>query len=95
LDIEEHNPSPLVDAAFERDLKMIHTLLDAGADVSERDVYNSTALHYAVNFHLQEMIDLLLELGADVTVLDNDGAGAIFYGCRQWRRGSLRSIGSD
>src|SRR5436305_2057973 len=75
---DQDKPSPLVDAAFRGDIDAVRDLIDKGADINERDSFNSTALHYAVTKRNGEMVDLLLERGADVSVKDTAGEDAIF-----------------
>jgi hypothetical protein len=46
-------------------------LLDAGVDIDARPYRNTTALHFAIQFHKLDMVRHLLERGASTTIEDD------------------------
>ena len=69
---DEHDSTPLHEAARNGRVEAIHVLLEYGADVNARKVDNTTTLHEAAQGGSIEAIRLLLELGVDVNVRKND-----------------------
>ncbi|MBU8879792.1 ankyrin repeat domain-containing protein [Bacillus sp. FJAT-29790] len=63
--------TPLMTAASENDVEMIHSLLEDGADLDEQDAEGSTALHWAVYNGNAEATELLLEKGANPNLVDS------------------------
>jgi len=55
------------------------TAIENGFDLSEKDKFGATALHYAVAENNVDMVALLLEHDADVIVQDGDGKTALHY----------------
>jgi len=55
---------------------IVTLLLDAGADIDNKDTLGNTPLHNAVIYYpsTQMTVDLLLSRGADVTVKNNEGS---------------------
>jgi ankyrin repeat protein len=66
--------SPSYDAA--RQVKMIHCLLDAGADLAAADKNGATALHRAVRTRCAAAVQCLLDAGADPTAHNRSPSGA-------------------
>lgn len=60
-------------AARAGSLGCVRTLLDAGANVNYRDVYERTALCLAVLTGAMDVVTLLLDRGADVHAQERDG----------------------
>ena len=60
--------STLADAAERRDVALVRTLLDGGADVNAGQVDGMTALHWAVYYDDEETTGLLVASGADVNL---------------------------
>ncbi len=58
-------------AALRGDVETARNLLDAGANVNEKDGRGRTPLHCAADANSPEMIQLLLERGADPTLVDH------------------------
>ena len=48
-------------------------MLDAGASVDTPDQYGRTALHWAVEYHNVDLVELLLARGAFVNAKDTTG----------------------
>ncbi len=65
--------TPLHDATWNQDLKVIMALLDAGADVHAQNKIGRTPLHHATRNKNIEVIMALLDAGADVHVGATDG----------------------
>ena len=73
LTVKPSNPaadSALRDAAMKGNIESIKQHLDAGADVSAKDVNDWTPLYYATN---NEIAELLITRGADVNAIDKRG----------------------
>jgi len=71
LDFGEHKLLHL--AAGAGNLKLLHALLDKGADVNIQSDNGSTALHYASTFGQSKMINELLSVGADPCISNDKG----------------------
>lgn len=65
--------SNLQDSIAESYSKVIHLLLDYGADITSRDEANDTPLHIAAENANAFAVELLLQRGASVTALNNIG----------------------
>jgi len=57
--------TPLMIAAQADDTNIMQTLLDAGANIAGRDMFNNTALHLAAKKDARNAARLLIGLGAD------------------------------
>ena len=66
-------------ASQKRNLPLVQTLLNKGADVNTRGYGGFTALHFSVGYpdYIPELPRLLIGKGADVNVADNDGRTAL------------------
>jgi ankyrin repeat protein len=56
----------LLEAAYDNDITRVKDLLQRGADLDERDIMNSNALHMAAMYGHTEVALLLVAKGADV-----------------------------
>ena len=65
--------TPLMQAVFRSDEKLVTLLLDYRADPNLRNLYGGTALHMAVKWERQTIVALLLERGADDSITDPEG----------------------
>ncbi|MGI9298393.1 MAG: ankyrin repeat domain-containing protein [Gammaproteobacteria bacterium] len=70
--------TPLMAAAAGNNREIVRMILDANADVNQKNDYGTTALMFAVYFGHAAMMTLLVENGADVTIQDKDGRQASF-----------------
>ena len=73
LTVKPANPAAdraLLDAAMNGNIESIKQQLDAGANVSAKDVNDWTPLYYAAN---NEIAELLITRGADVNAIDKHG----------------------
>jgi excisionase family DNA binding protein len=68
---------PLIEAAYEGNTGQVQSLIEAGANVNEKDAAGRTALMIAANRGHTYVVQLLLERGADATVKDNNGQTAM------------------
>jgi len=58
----------------ESDIKIMHALIKAGADLNAVTEYNGkTPLHYAVEGNKVEFIEILIKAGADLSIKDKEG----------------------
>ena len=57
---------PLHDAAKSGDAALVESLIEAGADVNEKDALDQTALHIAADGGFSDVASILLDKGADV-----------------------------
>ena len=59
---------------------VIEALLDAGANINDRDADGSTALIYAAKYNDNPLvIHALLDANPDITIKDNDGKTTWYY----------------
>ena len=66
--------TPLLTAASTGQLGVVRELLDAGADLEQREIVNRrTALHLAYQLNQCDVVDELLKAGADSEATDNGG----------------------
>lgn len=79
LTLEEQNnrDTPLLEAAFHGDPKVIALLLQYGAKVNAEDMFGENALHKAVFFSGKDAVALLIAHGADVKHKDHFGKTAL------------------
>ena len=71
----------LADAAKRADWAAVRTLLQAGADVDDRQGDGSTALHWASYRDNREIAALLIRAGADVDAANDLGVTALWAAC--------------
>lgn len=69
--------TPLLEAAFHGDPKVIALLLQYGAKVNAEDMFGENALHKAVFFSGKDAVALLIAHGADVKHKDHFGKTAL------------------
>ena len=67
----------LMEAAVERDRKLMEFLIENGANVNVQDNRSWTALHFAAQNSDNEALALLLSNGGDVTKRDDNGNSII------------------
>ncbi len=71
LGVDEHDSSLQSPLHELYDLKIVRMLLEAGADVSVKDKYGCTPLHYAACEDDLAVAKILLESGADISIKGN------------------------
>jgi ankyrin repeat protein len=74
------------------DPTIINLLLDFGANVNAQDKTKKTALHYAVQKNLIEIVKRLIQLGADVDIKDKSGKSPIDYATTDEMRQLFKNI---
>lgn len=74
--------TPLIQAAFENDVRMAGMLLDAGALIDEPNSDDETPLGYACAYDLTTMVQFLCERGADVNRLEGHQQWHYLYSVR-------------
>lgn len=70
-DVGEIIGEAFVFAALNDRRDVVDHLLQIGVDVDSRSYRNTTALHFAVQFHRHEMVGILLDRGASVSIRDD------------------------
>lgn len=79
--------TPLMRAAFEGNMEIVKTLVEAGADVNATNFLGETALMKAVNYDSADVVEYLLSKGANPNLQDNQGKTAsdlaMDYGSQQ------------
>lgn len=98
--VDEKGRGLLSNAAFDNAVKCMQVLVDAGADVNQRNEYGYTPLHYAAGLFHTEAVRLLLAAGADPTVPNEDGDMPLNLvrskecaECRQMLKAAMRARG--
>jgi uncharacterized protein len=74
--------SAIADAAMNRDLPSVRSLVNSKADVNTPQADGTTALTWAVRATDLEMVDLLLKAGADVKAGNREGATPLYEACQ-------------
>lgn len=68
-----YNKTPLIRAAEQGNFGRVYSLLSQGADVTSRDAFGETALHYAAGRGDIESVKVLVVAGSDINALDFKG----------------------
>lgn len=81
---EENNRTALIKAIIERETEIAKLCIEYGADCNQiDDISGITALHFAVQHQLIEVVKLLVENQADIEAVDVNGntplSDAVFY----------------
>lgn len=74
-------PSPVADAAEQRDKAAVGRLLATGADANAAQVDGTTALHWAAFHDDAGMVELLLKAGAKVNAVNRYGVPPLAQAC--------------
>jgi ankyrin repeat protein len=61
-------------AALQGNIDEIHSHIQAGSDLNEKDEYGSTPLIVAITFGKTEVANALIEAGADITITNKEGS---------------------
>jgi ankyrin repeat protein len=92
------NPTPLQEAAFRGEDRIIDPLLQRGANINARGFDGAGALHWAVDGRHENTVKLLLERGASPLMADDQGKTSLQWATERraaekwWKRGKLRRI---
>ena len=63
----------LIEAAQNRDIKVVRARIEAGDNIEATDSFGQTALHGVVKNKSFQIVKLLVNAGANVNTLDKDG----------------------
>lgn len=58
--------TPLHHAVIKGDYKLVKNLLDSGADINAKNIYNITPIHEAVLYNRKKIVKLLAKYKADI-----------------------------
>ena len=73
--------TPLHRACDNGDMELAMALVDRGADVDARTVFQSTPLHYACHDGYMELAMALVDRGADVDAVDDNQRTPLLFAC--------------
>ena len=73
--------TPLHHACIKGHMEVAMALVDRGADVDARTVFQSTPLHYACHNGHMEVAMALVDRGADVDAVDGDQRTPLLFAC--------------
>jgi serine/threonine-protein phosphatase 6 regulatory ankyrin repeat subunit B len=76
----------IVNAAEEQNFQEVKRLVEGGADVNERNSYNSTALHFAAQYGPLEIVQYLVEHNADINGKNWRNETALHYAVKSGSR---------
>ncbi len=89
---ERHGDTPLIAAASLYAEAVGKRLIEAGADVRARGLFDATALHWTAFCGLDGLAAALIEAGAEIELRDSDNDGTPAQWARYgWSEGNLRS----
>lgn len=71
--------TPLMSATIKKSIEMMKILLDAGADINEKEEHGFTALMIACALRRKELVTFLIENGADVNAKAMNGNSVLLY----------------
>jgi ankyrin repeat protein len=92
------NPTPLQEAAFRGEDRIIELLVQRGANINARGFDGAGALHWAVDGRHENTVKLLLARGASPVMADDQGKTSQQWATERraaekwWKRGKLRRI---
>ncbi len=90
--ITDPNPNPLMSAiATDQPLTEIQKILDSGIDVNAQDATGNTALHYAIFYNDNNLVELLLKYGADISIKNHQGKSS-FHIVYEYANTEIRSL---
>jgi ankyrin repeat protein len=87
-----HLNNQLLDAAANGELHEMRDLLDRGADVNARNLFESTPLILCSSQHDPEFLRLLIDRGADIDAKNRDGVDALIRAASSGRLESVRLL---
>jgi hypothetical protein len=86
------NASPLMAAAYHRDLATVRQLIQRGDDLEARDIDGYTPLMYAANAGAEEIVSALLAAGADADAADNQRSTPLMFAAQHDHLGIVRQL---
>ena len=89
--------TPLMLAANEGDVELVHLLLEAGADVDAQDYIGRTALHSAVTGRSAKCVELVLDRAPQVSsrVTHDEGNTALHTSVRMGQANCVKLIADE
>ncbi|MGI9296313.1 MAG: ankyrin repeat domain-containing protein [Gammaproteobacteria bacterium] len=80
--------TPLMAAVAGNNREIVRMILDANADVNQKNDYGTTALMFAAYFGREEIAYMLLDTGAEVNAGDQDGRTAAMFAVSRRHEGA-------
>ena len=71
--------TPLIKSTINNRVKIAEKLIELGADINQQTIDGKTALMFAAESNLHDMIILLIESGAELYIKDDDGNDFFYY----------------
>src|SRR5687768_17790487 len=77
----------LLEAVKTGDVRAVHSLVEARADVNAREPDGTTPLHWAAHLNHEQIVDLLVRAGADVNAANRHQATPLHLACENGSAG--------
>lgn len=82
----------LLEAVKTGDVRAVHSLVEARADVNAREPDGTTPLHWAAHLNHEQIVDLLVRAGADVNAANRHQATPLHLACENGSAGVVEQL---